>query len=220
MLIFFDSIDTPGVIHRVSTLFQGNPPLIQGFNTFLPPGYRIELSSDPRNVNGITVTTPTGTLDPFNTQLRLPREVAHLANPMAQFPPLPAFSGHGPPPILPVGLGPGSRPTTPLNHGLALHTTSAFVDIPQSHSPALRAHSAAAASFLGGLGNRATAEKPQHGELNPAIHPAIQFLNKIKLRYSDEPDIYKQFLEILQTYQKEQKHLQHVSPSSAAPVRS
>ncbi len=55
------SIDTPGVIERVSTLFRGHPSLIQGFNTFLPPGYRIECSLDPSESNLITVTTPTGT---------------------------------------------------------------------------------------------------------------------------------------------------------------
>ncbi len=54
------AIDTPGVIDRVSTLFAGNPVLIQGFNTFLPPGYRIECGTrdDP---NAIRVTTPMGT---------------------------------------------------------------------------------------------------------------------------------------------------------------
>ena len=36
-------IDTPGVIRRVSNLFQGNRRLVLGFNTFLPEGYRIEL---------------------------------------------------------------------------------------------------------------------------------------------------------------------------------
>lgn len=53
-------IDTPGVISRVSSLFAGNPDLIQGFNTFLPPGYRIECGTgdDP---NTIRVTTPMGT---------------------------------------------------------------------------------------------------------------------------------------------------------------
>ena len=53
------AIDTPGVIGRVSSLFAGNPDLIQGFNTFLPPGYRIEcgMDSDP---NSIRVTTPMG----------------------------------------------------------------------------------------------------------------------------------------------------------------
>ena len=54
-------IDTPGVIERVSTLFTGHPALIQGFDTFLPPGYRIECSVDPKDVNMIRVTTPQGT---------------------------------------------------------------------------------------------------------------------------------------------------------------
>lgn len=55
------AIDTPGVIERVSTLFAGNPSLIQGFNTFLPPGYKIECGTngDP---NAIRVTTPMGTM--------------------------------------------------------------------------------------------------------------------------------------------------------------
>ena len=37
------SIDTPGVIARVSCLFKGHPELFVGFNTFLPPGYKIEV---------------------------------------------------------------------------------------------------------------------------------------------------------------------------------
>jgi histone deacetylase complex regulatory component SIN3 len=46
------SIDTPGVINRVSELFAGHPNLIQGFNTFLPPGYRIECGAgnDPNTI--------------------------------------------------------------------------------------------------------------------------------------------------------------------------
>ena len=39
-------IDTPGVIRRVSNLFQGNKKLVLGFNTFLPEGYKIELPID------------------------------------------------------------------------------------------------------------------------------------------------------------------------------
>ncbi|KAG6809875.1 hypothetical protein H0H92_014314 [Tricholoma furcatifolium] len=54
-----EKIDTPGVIKRVSQLFNGHPLLIQGFNTFLPIGYRIECSDD-YNGGLITVTTPSG----------------------------------------------------------------------------------------------------------------------------------------------------------------
>ncbi|KAJ9093958.1 hypothetical protein QFC20_007014 [Naganishia adeliensis] len=76
------TIDTPGVIDRVSTLFHSHPALIQGFNTFLPPGYRIECytSTDPADIHYaresgglgtqegggvmmISVTTPSGTVN-------------------------------------------------------------------------------------------------------------------------------------------------------------
>eukprot|EP01119_Soliformovum_irregulare_P017282 TRINITY_DN5110_c0_g3_i1.p1 TRINITY_DN5110_c0_g3~~TRINITY_DN5110_c0_g3_i1.p1 ORF type:complete len:1099 (+),score=261.83 TRINITY_DN5110_c0_g3_i1:72-3299(+) len=40
------AIDTPGVIARVSELFKGHKNLILGFNTFLPPGYKIEAVPD------------------------------------------------------------------------------------------------------------------------------------------------------------------------------
>jgi len=45
VLVFFCRIDTPGVISRVSNLFKGHPELIVGFNTFLPPGYKIEVNT-------------------------------------------------------------------------------------------------------------------------------------------------------------------------------
>ena len=44
------------MINRVSTLFHGHPDLIVGFNTFLPPGYRIEISDD--HYGFIQVTHP------------------------------------------------------------------------------------------------------------------------------------------------------------------
>lgn len=45
-LILRSSIDTPGVIRRVSQLFHEHPDLIVGFNAFLPLGYRIDI---PKN---------------------------------------------------------------------------------------------------------------------------------------------------------------------------
>ena len=46
------SIDTPGVISRVSNLFKGHPDLIVGFNTFLPPGFKIEVHQNEINISG------------------------------------------------------------------------------------------------------------------------------------------------------------------------
>lgn len=70
--LLLDSIDTPGVIQRVSTLFNGHPALIQGFNTFLPPGYRIECGTDD-NPDAIRVTTPSGT-NTISMQSSAPRQ--------------------------------------------------------------------------------------------------------------------------------------------------
>lgn len=157
-------------------LFHGNPSLIQGFNTFLPPGYRIDISSDPRDPNAIRVTTPSGTTTQ-STNAAPPKSSAL--------------------PYLP------SRAITPYQ------PLDTFSQGPAS--------TAAAATFLGGLGARNVA-----GEFNHAI----QYLNKIKARYADDPDTYKQFLEILQTYQKEQRHIQDVSLApqfttlSSPPIQS
>jgi len=83
LFVFFVSIDTQEVINRVSTLFHGHPDLIVGFNTFLPPGYKIEVSDDhtgfihvthpssriesiaiggPGSTYNLSITTPTSTI--------------------------------------------------------------------------------------------------------------------------------------------------------------
>lgn len=72
------AIDTPGVIERVSFLFQGNAALVQGFNTFLPPGYRIDCSAD---TSVITVTTPTG-MTTFQGAVGMPKAFANAATPV------------------------------------------------------------------------------------------------------------------------------------------
>jgi hypothetical protein len=43
---------------------------------------------------------------------------------------------------------------------------------------------------------------------------AITFVNKIKQRYNTDTETYKQFLEILQTYQRDGRHIQEVSTES------
>lgn len=83
IVFFVFSIDTQEVINRVSTLFHGHPDLIVGFNTFLPPGYKIEVSDEhhgyiqvthpssrtesiaiggmPSTTYNLSITTPTAT---------------------------------------------------------------------------------------------------------------------------------------------------------------
>ena len=190
-------IDTPGVIQRVSRLFHGNPYLIQGFNTFLPVGYRIDISADPSDPNTITVTTPMGTTTQTTNASVARTGLSHpgLLNPS----------------LYPAGIqnvgGPGSRSMTP--HGFQPGHGQPIPELmcsPGLHHP----QTTAAASFLNNLNNKNTIEKQPPGE---EFNHAILYLNKIKARYSDEPNVYKQFLDILQTYQKEQKHVQDVRSS-------
>ncbi|EPQ60306.1 hypothetical protein GLOTRDRAFT_67792 [Gloeophyllum trabeum ATCC 11539] len=143
-------LDTPGVIQRVSMLFQGNPQLIQGFNTFLPPGYRIDCSADPRDTN-ITVTTPEGVV-------------------------------------------------TQSTQGLPAHFQPAT---PPLYSPGIPgASTTAAANFLGGYAMNPAGGAPQ-GQESAQFRNAIEYLHKIKSRFADDTEVYKQFLEILQSHQKE-----------------
>jgi paired amphipathic helix protein Sin3a len=60
-VVLFESIDTQEVINRVSTLFHGHPDLIVGFNTFLPPGYKIEVTDD--HYGYIQVTHPSSRIE-------------------------------------------------------------------------------------------------------------------------------------------------------------
>ncbi|KAF8910078.1 hypothetical protein CPB84DRAFT_1673093 [Gymnopilus junonius] len=195
-------IDTPGVIQRVSRLFHGHPNLIQGFNTFLPMGYRIDISADPLDPNTITVTTPMGTTTQNTTTNTI---VTRSSRELSGLPPPPHLNpAHYPitAPLLQNAMGsPGSRSLTP--HGFPLpHGQPPFDPI---YSPGLQnPQTTAAASFLNNLNNKNPVEKQPPGEFNHAI----QYLNKIKARYGDDPNTYKQFLDILQTYQKEQRHTQ------------
>lgn len=68
------------MIKRVSTLFSGHPNLVQGFNTFLPPGYIISCSNDPMDTS-IRVTTPQGTTTAQPgppRQMNAPRELTRF----------------------------------------------------------------------------------------------------------------------------------------------
>lgn len=112
------------MIARISTLFRGRPNLIQGFNTFLPRGYKIECSIDAEE---ITMSTPTGT---------------HT--------------------LVQPGMSPNAQ--------------------------------------------------QQQEDRNPvAFDHAVNYLAKVRKRYAaSDPETYRQFLEIIQTYQKEQRPIQLV----------
>jgi len=254
-------IDTPGVIRRVSNLFQGNRRLVLGFNTFLPEGYQIELPEG----NGPPVATYRGPGD----------KVAHIiTGPGATYVPLgiPGEStpGSGPPREITTrtqqpdtGAGQPSaaaaaaargqlgqphlaqqQPGAPLHqhpHGLAAPQPGHMLGAPGSErSPYAMAqqqqprqpqqhpvhpsylHAEQQASHLQQPAQPPMPAQPQPHQAVAAEAPAAQeqppmefdhainYVTTIKKRFAGEPETYKKFLEILHTYQKEQRGIKEV----------
>lgn len=178
------SIDTPGVIDRVSALFRGHPNLIQGFNTFLPPGYRIECSLDPSDPTPIRVTTPTGTTTTRPSFVGTYSELTGTANENANANPNP---------------NPNPNPSANAN-------ANANGSDPAIHDQLQPPH-----QFADGYAQPFDpANHPTEPGNSDQMNHAITYVNKIKTRFANQPDIYKQFLEILQTYQREQKPIGEV----------
>lgn len=178
------TIDTPGVISRVSNLFKGHPDLIVGFNTFLPPGYKIEVQANEINVHQPgQQTVCISTLGPGPAVITTkPPPPAHMAST-----PTHSSSHHS------YHQSPhrNQEPVQPSN----LHSNQ----VPQQHPPPPH--------------QQAQQQQQQAGQPVEFNH-AINYVNKIKNRFQGQPEIYKAFLEILHTYQKEQRNLKEglVSP--------
>ncbi|XP_064336759.1 paired amphipathic helix protein Sin3a isoform X3 [Camelus dromedarius] len=184
------SIDTPGVISRVSQLFKGHPDLIMGFNTFLPPGYKIEVQTNDM----VNVTTP-GQVHQIPTHGIQPQPQPppqHPSQPSAQSAPAPAQQAPQPPPAK------VSKPSQLQAHPPASQQTPPLPPYASPRSPPVQPHTPVTIS----LGTAPPLQNNQPVEFNHAIN----YVNKIKNRFQGQPDIYKAFLEILHTYQKEQRN--------------
>ncbi|XP_043281981.1 paired amphipathic helix protein Sin3b isoform X2 [Venturia canescens] len=214
------SIDTPGVITRVSHLFKGHPELIVGFNTFLPPGYKIEVQSNEQGYAfqvSVSMPSPTATHTATLSQHHCTVNVG--SPPIASPPSQPAKA----PPVLQIMQGSG-----PIHHSLAnnISNNSLTVHAPSpppvqtynnSHISAAQAQavSQALSQAQDGVQNSGQTQQSQPVEFNHAIN----YVNKIKNRFQGQPDKYKRFLEILHTYQKEQRSLKesgHMGGGSAS----
>ncbi|XP_039298739.1 paired amphipathic helix protein Sin3b isoform X2 [Nilaparvata lugens] len=218
------SIDTPGVIERVSKLFQGHPDLILGFNTFLPPGYKIEVST---NDSGFRVQVSMPSPATSTTTTIVPPVPAHSA-PVHQPPVAPlALTTNSPASPATVVVSSSNKPLiigssnvvapNPVVAAVPQQSPSAAISQALSHySTHLNAAAAAAAAVTD------CPPAPSHPEHQPTqpinqnqgqsqsqpveFNHAINYVNKIKNRFQDQPEIYKKFLEILNTYQKDQKN--------------
>ncbi|TTJ85384.1 Paired amphipathic helix protein Sin3b [Bagarius yarrelli] len=164
------SIDTPGVINRVSQLFHGHPDLVLGFNAFLPPGYRIEL---PKNRAPLLQSSFSPQDADLISTAGSPGKAKGTESSSAQSEPVASPQSVSPSPGVPSEPEPAGRLALPL---------------PSQSQPAT--------------------SSPPASEASPVeFDSAISYVNKIKSRFLDHPEIYRSFLEILHTYQKEQLEL-------------
>ena len=91
----------------------------------------------------------------------------------------------------------GSSPAIPVQSFNNSHVSAAQV----------QAVSQAISQAQDGIPNSGQTQQNQPVEFNHAIN----YVNKIKNRFQGQPDKYKRFLEILHTYQKEQRGLKESS---------
>uniref|UniRef100_A0A8C1QKK1 SIN3 transcription regulator family member Ab n=1 Tax=Cyprinus carpio TaxID=7962 RepID=A0A8C1QKK1_CYPCA len=193
LLLLLQLIDTPGVISRVSQLFKGHPDLIMGFNTFLPPGYKIEVQTNdlvnvttPGQIHHITphgisvqnlpITQPAQ----HQTQTAAPTSTAALVIPSQ---PTPAK-------ISKPMQSPALTPTSQPNPSIPSYASP--------RSPSVQSHTPISSSTAGST--------PLQNNQPVEFNHAINYVNKIKNRFQGQPEVYKSFLEILHTYQKEQRN--------------
>ncbi|RLN91042.1 hypothetical protein BBJ28_00026383, partial [Nothophytophthora sp. Chile5] len=193
------AIDTPGVILRVSTLFRGYPNLILGFNTFLPPGYRIR---------------PDTSIEVIPSQISArggggsggPAPMYSNVGAGQQQPSSSAGMGHRPPPVT-IPPPPYSPPELSQHHKQPTPSSRQPLtpagQMKTSSKPKKQQQQAPTPS---GGANAASRSSTNPVEFDHAIH----YVTTIKQRFADEPETYKEFLAILHTYQKEQRSIRQV----------
>ncbi|XP_055540003.1 paired amphipathic helix protein Sin3a isoform X2 [Wyeomyia smithii] len=256
------SIDTPGVIKRVSNLFKGHPELIVGFNTFLPPGYKIEVqANDQGYAFQVSVSVPSTSVGTAVAPQPSPHEYSTIFQGVGQIAQtgntavnLMTYGGHTTAhttTIQPAGAGavPASQnsnvssissiPQSPQNFSRDRERTisggSGGQPLPPSSSgpvtsvaPDPSAMSSQQQNLHRMISQQVISHQPQQppppdpSPVGNAATPnqpvefnhAITYVNKIKNRFHAQPEKYKRFLEILHTYQKEQKIYKEGPPGS------
>ncbi|KAM7015297.1 paired amphipathic helix protein Sin3a-like isoform 5-T6 [Tautogolabrus adspersus] len=197
------SIDTPGVINRVSQLFKGHPDLIMGFNTFLPPGYKIEVQTNDL----VNVTTPGQIhyITPHGISVHnLPisgassQPVSHQQHQSVPQAGTQTTTTAAPPVSAQPAPNKTSKPIQSPAHTPTSQPNPSIPSYASPRSPSVQSHTPVSSTPSGA--------PPLQNNQPVEFNHAINYVNKIKNRFQGQPDIYKAFLEILHTYQKEQRN--------------
>ncbi|KAA3680626.1 paired amphipathic helix protein Sin3a [Paragonimus westermani] len=230
------TIGTEVVIRRVRELFDGHPDLIEGFNNFIPQGYRMDTVSSrgcaTAGCRASSVTSATENISPtktFTTNSKsegtdwtIPGCVAlNVARQLE----CTTRSGFGPPVVSGTTLLSESATVRSFNSMAPPEASSAVNSQPILGS--MFQENLANSAFRGPCGMTPNAGIPnahiyqQQQQQAQSFNHAVHYVNKIKVginrignresnqlqhRFQGFPDVYKRFLDILQWYQKEQRH--------------
>lgn len=215
------SIDTPGVITRVSNLFKGHPELIVGFNTFLPPGYKIEIKNNETGFH-VSVSIPQSPAI-TSSQTIIHSTTQHI---MSSTTPIVTTTPVTLTTTPPLSIKPASHlPVSQVNTTSVVmnHHTTTNNSVSPTAAPSSSFHTTQVPLSVASLSQVAsnipqvsipTTQESTNSQNQPVeFNHAINYVNKIKNRFQGQPEKYKRFLEILHTYQKEQKtHKDNVVP--------
>ncbi|OMJ16128.1 Paired amphipathic helix protein pst1 [Smittium culicis] len=190
-----NDIDTPGVIDRVSALFKGHPILIQGFNTFLPPGYLIECSENP--YAPVRVTTPSSNPNNYHAPEAPKPPIIYLENSLNPET-LPKKPFIRPQPTIDTYLPnpPTIKPIPPREQSIPTKNLTSFESSDLIKSP----YSQNTSGYV--------IYPPKQNPLE--FNHAISFVNKIKNRFSNDSERYAEFLDILNSYQRDGEPITNV----------
>ncbi|CAG8480953.1 5719_t:CDS:10 [Ambispora gerdemannii] len=200
------AIGTEDVIERVTLLFGDRVDIILGFNTFLPSGFVIEYLHG-ENGRNIIVKSPSGRRDFMLPISEIP--TTSLATTSNYF-------------VMPAQLTTTSTEIRHLPPGNYYESTSSqnaseYISrqrqqyIPNSIPVPMNQHQHIPAPIDNQQSQQHTPtfqlQQNQVGRRSQeqiSFNEAIEYVNKIKTRYATEPDIYKEFLGVLQAYQHEE----------------
>ena len=197
------TIDTPGVIQRVSDLFKGHPRLILGFNAFLPPGYQIRCIN-----NSVHVITPGDVMQPLNAG---PSNVPSVTENISTVTPS-MNNAKSPASNQPLYYNRANAPISsmvPSTTVIARSVPPLIANHPPSHTVAQVQNRNPTPNVTGGGNVELVSEKQ-----SPEFGRAISYVNKIKHRFINDPQTYQEFLDILTNYQKTSDSHDPQKPSS------
>lgn len=180
------SIDTPGVITRVSNLFKGFPDLIVGFNTFLPPGYKIEVQKNDQGYAfqvSLSVPSPTGGNSLPDAQQSKPATILSGHGTIIHCSNVSGISQNLPPSqnvstLAPAHIAPSVAPQAPTTAPMLHHKATSYGQSTVHNNSTHTSLSLAQAAVTHALQGQNDAPQNQPVEFNHAIN----YVNKIKVR--------------------------------------